>query len=137
MRRRGFIGAIVGSGTKAGIIFCLMALFACQVASAAEPKRIMLLHSFGPDFKPWSEYAKDIRAELGRQSPWPLDIIQNSLVTARFSDENPEAAFVDYLSALFAKHPLDVIVSIGAPAAGSVQRHRQRLFPPSRWCFRQ
>ena len=129
MRRRGFIGAIVGSGTKAGIIFCLMALFACQVASAAEPKRIMLLHSFGPDFKPWSEYAKDIRAELGRQSPWPLDIIENSLVTARFSDENPEAAFVDYLSALFAKHPLDVIVSIGAPAAGFVQRHRQRLFP--------
>jgi signal transduction histidine kinase len=129
MRRRGFIGAIVGLGTKAGIIFCLMALFACQVASAAEPKRIMLLHSFGPDFKPWSEYAKDIRAELGRQSPWPLDIIENSLVTARFSDENPEAAFVDYLSALFAKHPLDVIVSIGAPAAGFVQRHRQRLFP--------
>ena len=129
MRGRGFIGAIVGSGTKAGIIFCLMALFACQVASAAEHKRVMLLHSFGPDFKPWSEYAKDIRAELARQSPWPLDIIENSLVTARFSDENPEAPFVDYLSALFAKHPLDVIVSIGAPAADFVQRHRQRLFP--------
>ena len=129
MRRHGFIGAIVGSGTKAGLIFCLMALYACQVALAAEPKRIMLLHSFGPDFKPWSEYAKGIRAELDRQSPQPLNIIENSLVTARFSDENPEAAFVDYLSALFAKHPLDVIVSIGAPAAGFVQRHRQQLFP--------
>ena len=137
MRWRGFIDAIVGSGTKAGIIFCLVALFASQVASAAEHKRIMLLHSFGPDFKPWSEYAKDIRAELARQSPWPLDIIENSLVTARFGDENPEAPFVDYLSALFAKHPLDVIVSIGAPAADFVQRHRRRLFPPSRWCSRQ
>ena len=129
MRWRGFIDAIVGSGTKAGVIFCLVALFASQVASAAEHKRIMLLHSFGPDFKPWSEYAKDIRAELARQSPWPLDIIENSLVTARFGDENPEAPFVDYLSALFAKHPLDVIVSIGAPAADFVQRHRRRLFP--------
>ena len=89
----------------------------------------MLLHSFGQDFKPWSEYAKDIRAELKRQSPWPLDIIENSLVTARFSDENPEAPFVEYLSALFANRPLDVIVSIGAPAADFVQRHRRRLFP--------
>ena len=89
----------------------------------------MLLHSFGQDFKPWSEYAKDIRAELKRKSPWPLDIIENSLVTARFSDEDPEAPFVEYLSALFAKRPLDVIVSIGAPAADFVQRHRRRLFP--------
>ena len=89
----------------------------------------MLLHSFGQDFEPWSEYAKDIRAELKRQSPWPLDIIENSLVTARFSDENPDAPFAEYLSALFAKHPLDLIVSVGAPAADFVQRHRRRLFP--------
>ena len=135
MRRRVFIRAIAGSGPKAGIIFFLMALFACQVALAAEHKRVMLLHSFGQDFKPWSEYAKDIRAELNRQSPWPLDIIENSLVTARFSDENPEAPFVEYLSALFAKRPLDVIVSIGAPAADFVQRHRQRLFPTTPMVF--
>jgi len=95
----------------------------------------MLLHSFGQDFRPWSEYAKDIRAELNWQSPWPLDIIENSLVTARFSDENPEAPFVEYLGALFTKHPLDVIVSIGAPAADFVQRHRQRLFPTTPMVF--
>ena len=129
MRRGVSIRTITGSGPKAGIIFFLMALFACQVALAAEHKRVMLLHSFGQDFKPWSEYAKDIRAELKRQSPWPLDIIENSLVTARFSDEDPEAPFVEYLTALFAKRPLDVIVSIGAPAADFVQRHRRRLFP--------
>ena len=88
----------------------------------------MLLHSFGRDFKPWSEYAKAIRAELDRQSPWPVEITEHSLVTARFSDENPEVPFVEYLRALFAKHPLDLIVSIGAPAANFVQRHRQQLF---------
>ena len=95
---------------------------------AAESKRVMLLYSFGRDFNPWSEYAKAIRTELDRQSPWPLDIIENSLITARFSDENPEAPFVEYLRALFAKHPRDLIVSIGAPAASFVQRHRQQLF---------
>ena len=135
MRRRIFIRAIVGSGVKAGIIFCLMALFACHVAVAAEHKSVMLLHSFGPYFKPWSEYAQDVRAELDRQSPWPLDIIENSLVSSRFSDENPEAPFVQYLRALFAKHPVDVIVSIGAPAADFVQRHRQQLFPTTPMVF--
>ena len=88
----------------------------------------MLLHSFGRDFKPWSEYAKSVRAELDRQSPWRLDITDHSLVSARSSDEDPEPPLVDYLHALFAKQPLDLIVSIGAPAAAFVQRHRQRLF---------
>jgi hypothetical protein len=32
-------------------------------------ERVMLLHSFGPDFKPRIEDAKAIRAELDRQSP--------------------------------------------------------------------
>jgi len=113
--------------TSALVVFLTASLF-CPAGFAAESKRVMLLHSFGRDFKPWSEYAKAIRMELDRQSPWPLDITENSLVTARFSDEDPEGPFVDYLRALFAKRPLDLIVSIGAPAANFVQRHRQRLF---------
>ena len=112
----------------ARIVLCLAVTLAWSAASAAEPKRVMLLHSFGPDVKPWSDYARDIRAELRRQSPWPLDLYEHSLVTARSSDENPEGPFVAYLGALFAKQPPDLIVSIGAPAAGFVQRHRQRLF---------
>jgi len=106
----------------------LLLIATLGAATAAEPKRVMLLHSFGPDVKPWSDYARAIRAELGRQSPWPLDLHEHSLVTARFSDESVEVAFVEYLRALFAGHRLDLIVSIGAPAAGFVQRHRQRLF---------
>ena len=69
--------------------FVVLTLFACSVAVAAEPKRVMLLYSFGRDFKPWSEYAKSIRAELDRQSPWRLDITDHSLVSARSSDEDP------------------------------------------------
>ncbi len=118
-----------------GIMFCLLASFACQSALAAEPKGVMLLHSFGRDFKPWSEYAKSIREELVRQSPWPLDITDHSLVSARSADEDPEAAFVEYLRALFAKRPLDLIVSIGAPAAAFVQRHRQQLFAATPMVF--
>src|SRR5262245_12589366 len=82
-------------------------LLAMLDAATAQPKRVLLLHSFGRDFKPWSDYAHAIRSELTRQSPWPVDLTEHALVTARSSDENPEPAFVEYLRALHAKNPLD------------------------------
>jgi len=112
----------------ATICSLMMQLFVCLPVSAAEHKQVMLLYSFGKDFKPWSAYATSIRAELNRQSPWPLDITEYSLVSARSGDEDPETPFVEYLRATFAKRPLDLIVSVGAPAARFVQRHRQKLF---------
>ena len=143
MRRRDFLGALRSATIALLAIFVhrtvvaafLVASFACSAALAAEPKRVMVLHSFGRDFKPWSEYAKAIRTELDRQSPWPLEIIEHSLLTARSGDENPEGPFVEYLRALFAKRPLDLIVSIGAPAADFVQRHRQQLFATTPMVF--
>ena len=115
--------------STAAMIFCLLALLACEIALAAEPKRVMLLHSFGREFKPWNVYANTIRTELASQSPWPVDVIDHSLIAARFSDDGSEIAFVEYLRALYAKRPLDLIICLGAPAAGFVQRHRQELFP--------
>jgi signal transduction histidine kinase len=103
-------------------------LFAVLEPAAAESKRVVLLHSFGQDFKPWSEYARSIRGELQRQSPWQLDITDHSLVTARSRNADPEVPFVAYLNALFAEQQPDLIVCIGAPAAVFVQRHRPQLF---------
>ena len=79
--------------------------------------------------KPWSDYAEGIREELNRQSRWPLTITDQSVVSARYGHSDPEIAFVDYLAALFAQQPPDVIVSIGAPAVDFAQRYRGRLFP--------
>jgi signal transduction histidine kinase len=97
-------------------------------AATAQSKHVLVLHSFGQHFKPWKEYAETIRAELNQQSPWVLDITDQSLVAARSGDQNPEVPFVEYLRALFGKHAPDLVVSIGAPAAAFVQRHRKDLF---------
>ena len=113
--------------SAAAIILCLS--FVGPAAVGAESKRVMLLHSFGQNFRPWSEYAKAIRTELNRQSPWRLDILDHLLISARFSDQNAELAFVEYLRALYSERTLDLIISIGAPAAGFIQRHREQLFP--------
>lgn len=106
-----------------------MCMFNLSAAFAREAKRVVILHSFGRDFRPWGQYAKSIREQLDRLSPWHLEIQDHSLVSARFPNDNPEAAFVAYLDALNAGHPPDLIVSIGAPAANFVQRNRTNLFP--------
>jgi signal transduction histidine kinase/ABC-type uncharacterized transport system substrate-binding protein len=98
-------------------------------AAAGEPRRVLMLHSFGPRFRPWSDYAETIRSEINRQSRKSVDFVDQSLVNARVSDVQSEAPFVEYLSALYAGHPLDLIIAFGGPAATFVQQHRQRLFP--------
>ena len=122
------------------IAFSFVLLLACVAGPAGfaaerPQKNILMLHSFGRDFKPWIDYARAIRTELDRQSPWPLEIVDQSLLTARSSDENPEGPFVEYLLATFATRPLDLIVCIGAPAARFVQRHRRQLFATTPMVF--
>jgi signal transduction histidine kinase len=98
-------------------------------ATAAQPKRILFFHSFGPNFQQGALWNTEIQRELNRQSPWPLDIQEHSLVTARNGDNAAEAKFVDYLGALYAQRPPDLIVAIGGPAARFVQEHRADLYP--------
>ena len=58
-------------------------------APSDEHKRVLILHSFGRDFRPWGLYARTIRQELDHLSSWHLDIQDHSLITARSGDENP------------------------------------------------
>ena len=97
--------------------------------TAAQPKRVLFLYSFGPNFQQGALWGREIHNELVRQSPWPLDIQEHSLVTARNDDGAAEAKFVEYLGALYAQRAPDLIVAMGAPAARFVQQHRADLYP--------
>jgi signal transduction histidine kinase/ABC-type uncharacterized transport system substrate-binding protein len=110
------------------LLSTVVLLFAMTSAAFSEPKRVLLLHSFGRDFAPWNEYARTIREELGLQSKEPIDIFEASLATARSADAE-EGPFVEYLRALFSKHQLDLVIAIGAPAVNFLQQHRSQLFP--------
>lgn len=86
-------GPIISRVSLVGLLACTL----FSAAAAAESKRVMVLHSFGRDFKPWNEYARAIRTELQRQSPWPLEIVDHALISTRAPDAGPEAPFVEYL----------------------------------------
>lgn len=94
---------LVSLAARLGVCLVVWAVILPGPASSAprdEPERVLMLHSFGQDFPPWSEYALSIKAALKRQSPWPLDLQEQTLLTARFNSLGPEAPFVDYLRSL-------------------------------------
>ncbi|WP_456839390.1 sensor histidine kinase [Bradyrhizobium sp. USDA 4486] len=108
---------------------------AAERSLGGELKRVLLLHSFGREFRPWSEFSRSIKSELEQQSPWPLDIQEHALLTARFNNPGPEAPFVEYLHSLYQGAMPDIVLSIGAPAARFAQRYRARLFPDTPLIF--
>src|SRR5258705_7398506 len=103
-------------------------LCAIAFAVAAEPRRVLMLHSLGVDFAPFGDFAEGFREALVKHSPEPIDFYDASLEAARFREGDREGPFVDYLLALFGGSKLDLVVNVGAPAARFAQRNRSRLF---------
>ena len=128
----------LATGTSHLLMICgalIMLCGAVNYAIAADAKRVMILHSFGPQFKPWSDYARAIRAETTRQAKWSIDFSDFSLASARSDDTESEVPLVQYLRALYLKEPLDLIIAVGAPAASFIQRHRSELFSTTPMIF--
>ena len=124
---------IVAIGVVSRLFVCLLvwATIPSELARGAqsrEIKRVLILNSFGRDFRPWGAYAKTIRENLEQLSPWRIDFQDHSLVSALSDDENPGLPFIAYLNALYSKHPPDIVIAIGAPASNFIQHNRQGLF---------
>ena len=102
-------------------------------ADAAEPDRVLLLHSFGPDFSPWNTITPPFREGLRKLAPNPIDLYEASLQAERFgqSPAREEGPFIDYLNALLPDRKPRLIVAMGAPVTRFVLRNRGRLFPSS------
>ena len=120
------------------VILLAMAIFLSTLTSSradAEPKRVMMLHSFGLRFKSWTDYAQVIRFEISRRAQRPIEFDDQSLLNARLTNDKTDGPLVDYLHALYAQKPPDLIIAIGAPAANFVQRYRPRIFPGTPMLF--
>src|SRR6478752_8245788 len=125
LKRRVCVAAVV-------VLVVSMGGTTAQTLSGRMPgkqKRFCLLHTFVPNFEQGAAWSREIQRELNKQSPWPLNIQEHSLVTALDGDDAADAKFVEYLKALYAQRPPDLIVALGAPAALFVQQHRPNLYP--------
>ena len=98
-------------------------------ADALRVRRVLILHSFGRNFAPFTAVSSTFRAELAQQSKAPIEFLEASLESTMFADASSETPLVEYLRALFAKRSADLLVPIGAPAMLFLQRHSDTLFP--------
>ncbi|PYJ11218.1 MAG: hypothetical protein DMF06_03645 [Verrucomicrobia bacterium] len=95
----------------------------------AEPKRVLLIHSFGSAAPPFTVESTAFETELAEKMGARVDLDEVSLDMARYADPDTQEAIVNYLQKRQSKWQPDLVVPIGAPAAIFVAKNRDRLFP--------
>lgn len=105
----------------------LLVLSLCAVA--AEPKRVLIVHSFGRDFAPFNTIAPALRTELARSVPGPVIFNEASLDAEQSGPPQDERPFVEYLRERYGATRPDLVVTVGGPALRFYLRNRQALFP--------
>ncbi|MFO1414263.1 MAG: sensor histidine kinase [Burkholderiales bacterium] len=117
-------------GPRGRAAFCAIVawLVACA-AHAADPKRVLVLHSFGRETSPHAESAAAFRTDLARRYPGPVVFTEANLDFGRAVSDAEQASIVNYLRERFVDAPPDVVATMGAPAARFYAQHRAELFP--------
>src|SRR5262245_22433892 len=118
------------SSARLGCLLVLLALVA--PAEAAESKRVLILHSFGRDFAPFSTVGSVFRTELASQSHVTVAFQEISLDSERAGPPADERPIVEFLLSRAEGKAPDLVVTIGAPALRFYLRSRPRLFPQTR-----
>jgi hypothetical protein len=116
-------------GLSAVLLLIAASVGASASRMAEQPRHVLLLHSYEREFAPHGFLAETFQKELSRQSPQPVNFFDVSLQPARSSQNRNDWPTVEYLLSTFAGQRLDLIVTIGGPAAQFAVRHRDRLFP--------
>jgi signal transduction histidine kinase len=107
-----------------------LAASAAPPLSAAEPelRRVLIINSFGNRFAPFDLFTSTMRSEIARGRGGPVEFLEAPLEMARFAEPAEEAAFAGYVRALTADRGLDLVLTVGGPAASFAIRHRESLF---------
>jgi len=115
------------AAVKVASVLVLLALsFGAQ---GAEPKRVLIVHSFGRDFAPFNAVAPALRAELAGNVSGPVIFSEASLDAERSGPPQDERPFVDFLLNRYGATRPDLVVTVGGPALRFYLGNRKRLFP--------
>src|SRR5205807_600173 len=98
-------------------------------AAGSEPKRVLVVHSFGSVAPPFTTHSIAFETELVEKMGERVDLDEVSLDMARYVDPNLQEALVEYLQRRQAEWQPDLVVPIGSPAGVFVAQYRDRLFP--------
>ena len=92
-------------------------------------RNVLVLSSSERPFAPQSGFADALVRELIGSSREPLHFVEVSILPARASGKAPDASTARRIRSAFRSQKLDLVVTIGGPAATFAQRFRRQLFP--------
>jgi len=107
-----------------------LALF-IPAAHAAEPFRVLIVHSFGRDFAPYNVVAATLRTNLTQLMRESVALHETSLDMERGNTPEEEQVFLDYLVRRNRGVSPDLVIAIANPAMLFCLRYRDQLFPGS------
>ena len=112
-------------GTAAAVSFLSTAID----AAATEPKRVLIINSWGNASPPSTIHETTFASELVKNLGEGVALDEVSLDMARHDDPEMQETMVDYLRKRQAKWRPDLVVPIASPALVFVANHYDRLFP--------
>ncbi len=110
-------------------LVAIFVVLAAVGARGSEPKRVLIVHSFGSVAPPFTTHSIAFETELVEKMGERVDLDEVSLDMARYADPNLQEALVEYLQKRQAHWQPDLVVPIGSPAGVFVEQYRDRLFP--------
>jgi len=122
-----FFGLCVGR-LVLGLVL-LWPVLLVPAAEAAEPKRVLIIHSWGRDFAPFNAVALAFRSELAQQLKQPVAFHEASLDAERLGPPSDERPFFEFIRNHHGTARIDLVVVLGRSALRFYLRHRDRLFP--------
>jgi two-component sensor histidine kinase len=116
-------------GSWRALLAVWLLLWPLSSVARGETRHVLVLSSSERPFAPQSGFADALVRELIRVSQEPIQFVEVPVQAARASDEAPDVSVADGVRSAFASHRLDLIITIGGPAATFAQQFRQQLFP--------
>lgn len=119
----------LGSRLVTALLLPLCVMLAEASVYAADPERVLIINSYGPENSPYGVFASMFRSELAQRTTAPVAFYETILDGARFDPMVDTAPFVRYLQERFKGRPPDLVVPIGPPATRFYAQNREKLFP--------
>ena len=120
--------ALPDSGWRALLVVVLLHGPLSAVARG-ETRHVLVLSSSERPFARQSEFADSLVRELIRSSREPIHFVEVSVHAVRASGEEPDGSIAQRIRSAVGSRGLDLVMTIGGPAATFAQQFRQELFP--------
>jgi len=109
--------------------FLLFLLLPVIASRSAEPKRVLIVHSFVNAAPPFTTHSIAFETVLTTEMGTRVDLDEVTLDVARYATADMEEALVEYLRKRQEKWQPHLVVPVGSPAGVFVATYRRRLFP--------